>query len=475
MLLLRSIYSSPPLRRIRMVPSIRTARYPQSSVRLQQPPKVAGGRWKSSSTPLEKLVPIRPWGMTMVESNGDYREEMWIEDHVGGPLYQYQKKLPSLPVPEIPATIERLVPTVLPLAKNAAEQQAFSNAVQKFPSQAAALQVRLQQRAADIGTTSSWLQQWWNTWCYLQVRDPVVINVSYFFHFANDPTAQTMLQRGASLLTAVAQFRHAVATGQHPAEVIGKGDKAKPLCSVAYKYMFNACRIPQLQQDAYRIYDPAQHYHVIVAVRGQFFKVPLVDADTSQPYGIPALEAALQDCIDQATNNTRGAVPLGWCTSSNRDTWAKARTRLLEAGGLAMEEALRELESGAVLLCLDMDDTVVSRSEIAALLLHGSGKGNRWFDKSVQLIVSVNGKAGLLGEHSMMDGMPVVQLADHITKTTYAACWDRAVGSQRLPVTPVFSTSLCDTIRTAAEPLIEQGMFLTKYHLVLRHCQKIVF
>ena len=410
----------------------------------------------------------------MVESNGDYRDELWIEDHVGGPLYQFTGRLPSLPVPEIPATLQRLIPTALPLARNDTEREAFSQAVQQFPQQASLLQQRLQQRAAEIGTTSSWLQHWWNTWCYLQVRDPVVINVSYFFHFANDPTATSMIQRGAAILTAVAQFRHLVATGQFPAEVIGKGEKAKPLCSVPYKYMFNACRIPKLEQDAYRIYDPALHSHVIVAVRGHFFSVPLVDTETMQPHGIAALETALQDCLDSATSHT--ALPLGWCTSSNRDQWALARTRLLEVGGRDMEAALKELESGAVLLCLDMDDTVVSRTEIAQMLLHGlpSGSGNRWFDKSVQLIVSANGKAGLLGEHSMMDGMPVVQLANHITNTTYAAACgaysQNDGGGTRLPVQPVFSERLCDTIRSTAEPLIEQGMFPIPLTSLLTHC-----
>jgi carnitine O-acetyltransferase len=75
---------------------------------------------------------------------------------------------------------------------------------------------------------------------------------------------------------------------------------------------------------------------------------------------------------------------------------------------------------------------------------------NRWFDKSVsagfadnflhavvcshdrqltdlyirvlsqiQLICTSNGKAGMAGEHSMMDGMPVVGFCDFITKKTY--------------------------------------------------------
>lgn len=50
---------------------------------------------------------------------------------------------------------------------------------------------------------------------------------------------------------------------------------------------------------------------------------------------------------------------------------------------------------------------------------------NRFFDKSMQIFVTNNGKAGLLGEHSMMDGMPMVGLADHVTKTTYAAAAQR--------------------------------------------------
>ena len=43
---------------------------------------------------------------------------------------------------------------------------------------------------------------------------------------------------------------------------------------------------------------------------------------------------------------------------------------------------------------------------------------NRWFDKSIQLFVTGNGQAGLMGEHSMMDGMPVLDLAHAITTNT---------------------------------------------------------
>lgn len=45
---------------------------------------------------------------------------------------------------------------------------------------------------------------------------------------------------------------------------------------------------------------------------------------------------------------------------------------------------------------------------------------NRWFDKSIQIIVTNNAKTGLLGEHTMMDGMPMVGFAEHVAKNSHA-------------------------------------------------------
>ena len=438
-------------------------------------------RWKSTSVAATdtKIAPtVRPWPdrtQGMIESHGDYRDEMWLEDHIGGPLYEHQKSLPALPViSNISTTIQRLVPTILPLAKNDVEITNVQTCLSKFPHQADQLQERLQQRAKSIGTSSSWLQHWWNTWGYLKVRDSVVINVSYFFHFQSDPTVTNIAQRAAAMAYTAGQFRNDIVTGQFPAEQVGKGSTKKPLCSVAYKYMFHACRIPQLEQDTYRIYDPSKHHHVIVSIRGQFYKVPLFNPNSNEPYSISAIENAIQQCIDYANQvNDNDLLQLGWCTSSNRDKWANVRQQLLKVGGIELEQALRELESGVVAICLDIDDTPVSRTEIAQMMLHGSPSnasgggsgGNRWFDKSIQFIISNGGKAaGLCGEHSMMDGMPVVQLANAVTKKSYAECLqeshsqsDPASPVLTVSVQPIFTKDLYNKIRSVAEPSIEIG------------------
>ena len=76
---------------------------------------------------------------------------------------------------------------------------------------------------------------------------------------------------------------------------------------------------------------------------------------------------------------------------------------------------------------------------------------NRWFDKSIQIMVQKNGKAGYMGEHSMMDGMPAVGLCSHIVSTKYESLISKEKSSTRainhsddetsLMVEPLFDTA----------------------------------
>ena len=264
----------------------------------------------------------------------------------------------------------------------------------------------------------------------MQVRDPIVVNVSYFFHFSDDGTLPQIPQmkslgvlRAASLLYSTAQFRQLVATGNLPYEAIGRKEPRTPLCSVAYKYMFNACRIPRKDADTYRIYDPSLNTHVIVACGGKFYSFDFVEKGTGEPLPLAVIEDRLQKCVEMSTAATSGpTLPmLGYLTSDDRDKCAEAREELLRVGGSKMEAALQVLESGAVLICLDENQEPVSKKQTSEILWTGSltSGHNRWFDKSIQLIATKNGKAGMNGEHSMMDGMPVVGFCDYITKKSY--------------------------------------------------------
>lgn len=58
-------------------------------------------------------------------------------------------------------------------------------------------------------------------------------------------------------------------------------------------------------------------------------------------------------------------------------------------------------------------------------LIHGGGSkqnsGNRWFNKTLQVIVNRNGMNGINYEHSPAEGQPVAVLTDFILKHLYVS------------------------------------------------------
>ena len=334
----------------------------------------------------------------------------------------------------------------------------LQQACQDFLQEAEPLQERLLQRQAETHETTSWLQHWWNTAAYLQIRDPVVVYVSYFFQLADDCGARTGIQRGAAALRAAMEYRIQVCSGEKPQDTIGKDDT--PLCSAAYKYMFHCCRIPKPHQDSYRIYKP--NAYAIVACRNQFFCVPLLDQKTNL-LPLSAIERSLKECKEYARQQSH-ALELGWLTTLNRDDWSHARQELLRIGGGTMQEALQLLESGMLLLCLD-DDAPVSYRQRALDYWHGNTNvgGNRWFDKSIQLVASRNGKLGYIGEHSMMDGMPAVGLCQHLLQESYSKQVSVETESPIVPSSGVVSvfehafSGLSESDRHKLEILVDEG------------------
>ena len=126
-------------------------------------------------------VPPR-WPVHKIISRGVYKDERFLEDIIGGSLYEKQKSLPSLPIPDIKDSIKKLLSTALPLSESKEETSNFLSAADAFEVEAQELQTRLQRQKDLAGNETSWLSIWWNQLCYLQYREPVVINVSYFYH-----------------------------------------------------------------------------------------------------------------------------------------------------------------------------------------------------------------------------------------------------------------------------------------------------
>lgn len=352
----------------------------------------------------------------------------------GAPLYAHQATLPPLPVPDLGDTCALYLESVRPLCSDE-DFRRTKAAVERFCEPGGLgreLQRRLMERARSARGTS-WLAAWWNHYAYLAYREPVPINVSYFFHFADHPDPRVMdpqAARAADLAMRMCAFRDAWKRGAIAQEVVGRNKT--PLCSAAYKYLFNSCRVPARGTDVYALYDPLEHHHIVVFHRGLPFKIETVTA-SGEPLGASALEAHFQAILDRRAAPEDAEAPVGTLTSWHRDRWAQARARMLRHP--RNRQALHAIESAAFVLCLD-DARPSTLAEIGKGLLHGDGR-NRWFDKSLQLIVFANGKAGLLGEHAMMDGMPVSRAVAEVVHDSHVRTPRRGSRAVGLPPTPL--------------------------------------
>ncbi|KAJ2809195.1 Carnitine O-acetyltransferase mitochondrial [Coemansia guatemalensis] len=324
-----------------------------------------------------------------------------------GKLYEFQEQLPKLPVPSLSETLPRYLRTVEPLL-SAKDYANTKRIVEEFgqSAQGRELQRRLEARAAEPGR-ANWLEEWWNELSYMGYRDPVVPYVSYFYAFKDDKLRRNPTQRAAALVRAMWEFRAQVASGELAPEMA----RDTPLCSNSYRFMFNATRVPRKGADYEATYPLGENEHIAVVRNNQFFVLPLVH--DGQILSAAEIASQLDRIVQRA--DSAAAVPIGTLTSDNRDKWTE-NYQLLKQAAPENAALLERLQSAAFLLCLD-DAQPVTREEFHRVFWHGDGR-NRWFDKSLQLIVCDNGKAGLLAEHSSMDGTPTCRLSDYILDQT---------------------------------------------------------
>lgn len=363
--------------------------------------------------------------------------------------------LPRLPVPNLTATLERLKTSLLPLAHSEAEFTDATKKIDAFGSHGGSgnlLQSRLLQRANEC---EHWLEEWWDNLGYLGYRDSVVVNVSYYYGFDGQPAhlPQSPAARAAGLARGALVFRQKLLSGQ----VNPDGTKEGQLCMDTYRWMFDCCRIPGLHGLDWSVSHTGSKAddlgHIIIVRRNRFWK--LKGIINGRILSMTELEKQIQYIYDSTTEEYPG---VGVLTASNRDVWAKDHAHL--AADPHNASILHTIHSSAFLISLDTD-TPSSPIDHSRSLWHGSlspstsdasGLKNRWVDKPVEFIVFDNAHAGILGEHSTMDGTPTVRMCDEVLDWLADPAFDLGAPSVISPPEPEpLDFVIDDTTRTAID------------------------
>ncbi|EIN09589.1 acyltransferase ChoActase/COT/CPT [Punctularia strigosozonata HHB-11173 SS5] len=386
--------------------------------------------------------------------------------------------LPRLPVPPLAATSERLKASLLPLAHSKAEYDAATRKIDAFAGEnglGKVLQQRLEARARE-DDREHWLEEWWDDGGYLGFRDSVVVNVSYYYGFDHPPAhlPRDPASRAAGIIRAAMLFRERLKRG----EVQPEATKEGPLCMDTYRWMFDCSRIPGLQGlDWSTSYANENPEHVVVLRKGRFWKV------TAAKDGQVLSTGDIRRQIEHIYQSTAQEYPaVGILTSNNRDVWAKDYAELAKDPHNA--SILRSVHSSAFAVCLDTEKPR-GPIEHSRYLWHGyypaapiltakrtgqMGLRNRWMDKPCQFVIFDNGEAGIVGEHSVMDGTPTTRMCDDALDDLYRPNFNHGSSLPSAPapepldwhVLPATQKAIDEAAKAAYELISGQAM---SYHL----------
>lgn len=204
-----------------------------------------------------------------------------------------------------------------------------------------------------------------------------------------------------------------------------------------YYRLLGSCRRAGIERDSQFLPDlrkVAPTQHIIVCCRNQMYCVVL-KSDQIGKLSEDEIFNQLLYILSDAPCLPKTPQKVGLLTAEPRRLWAKDREELL------LEEQnyrnIELIEQSLILLCLDESlppsfnargfvgatpscHTTNDRDEtnMAHEMIHGGGSecntANRWFDKTMQIIVSNDGTWGLCYEHSSSEGIAVVQLLEKI-------------------------------------------------------------
>ncbi|XP_050294303.1 choline O-acetyltransferase, partial [Anthonomus grandis grandis] len=347
--------------------------------------------------------------------------------------------LPKVPVPLLEDTIRKYLKTLRPLLSEE-EHADITKIAENFASEGGLgrkLQLYLLNRQEKM---ENWAYDYWLNDLYLNYRDPIPINSNpgMVFPPRKFTTILDVARFTARLIDAALTHKDVLNRRALPIERATSREPGQQLCMAQYYRILGCCRIPGKIRDsqyiAERYREEQASEHLIVICRNQLYCIPIQAGDRGR-LSEDEICAQLLYILDDAPLQMGKVPPVGMLTAWKRALWAEAREDLMKD-----DKNRRNIElitKSLLVVCLDealpasfncrnpkggKGYYVGSRDEsnLCHQMIHGGGStynsANRWFDKTIQLIISTDGACGLCYEHSMAEGVAVVQLIENFWK-----------------------------------------------------------
>ncbi len=324
------------------------------------------------------------------------------------------------PIPPLADTLSACIRSVSPLL----------NGMQRLKSKLllelyGAAQIKQQQRLLTLAREQG------TNWCaegltrmWLSCRGGLPFTNNYVLLLQDDAHADTLTGRAARLMAAALNLYQHIDSHQLLPDMAA----SLPLEMEQYRRCFATHRLPHHECDEMVTVTGTQH--VTVLANGQVYCLA-VDLQRG-PLPVNVIEQVLKRILEDAgTAPENDQAAPGLLSALPREEWTRMRGTLCQ--NEKNRQAISILEKSLFVLCLDSGATPGSLSGIAATLRDGN-QHNRYYDKSMQIIVMENGKAGLCFERAAVDGSVALGFAARLYRESLALPADDVIVTTRQPL-----------------------------------------
>ncbi|CAF2098170.1 unnamed protein product [Rotaria magnacalcarata] len=243
--------------------------------------------------------------------------------------FEYDDKLPALPLPTLEHTLERYLDSV----RAVVDDNEYANTKKVVERFAKGIGRELHEQLKtniEKRQERNWLSKWWDEEIYLKWRLPIAPTISMTgFNCLVPPETDSQLTRICVHMYACALVFETIREERYPISYVGK----HPLTMHQYKHFFNTCRIPHKGCDelmsVFRTVseDPRRPpTHVVVMRNGHMFMFDLYESN--KLLTPPEILKRLEDIVQQSDQSP--GLGLGALTALPRDEWTKVRDHLYE-------------------------------------------------------------------------------------------------------------------------------------------------
>ena len=386
------------------------------------------------------------------------------------PTMYFQSSLPRLPIPSLQDSVTRYLLAQKQILSEA-DYQVTEELAKEF-SKEGSEGWQLQQQLIETDKKNlhtSYNRQFWHD-RYMYNRNPPVISQTPYLSVKPDSRAPSQAERAASFIHSAVLFHNSLNdqllqpdlyyttnsrlsprsleylvrfAPQRYSSQLAMLTGAYPFDMSQYNNLFATTRVPKREKD--EVVKFSNSRHVVVMRNHHMYSVRVL-----QENGLPVDRADLYAALVAIINDTSlpSSHPINYLTGGNRDYWADAQQELMSDPHNV--QTLHEIQSSLFVVCLD-SKLPETESELMHSFLHNHG-ANRWFDKSIGIIVSAEADIAIQANHSCGDGWMVFRFADKLYNTSiHQPSLVQSKGSSARAVYKHLLFNLSDNLKSAVE------------------------